>query len=59
MVELVYKFDEKFYREVQFKFIVNKHIIYIYTNTDYFTPCSRMHVQVNSDGESCIGELYQ
>ena len=58
VVELVYKFDEKSYREcekvsrslkyVRFKIIfVHKHIyIYMDTNTDHFTPLV-LHVRVN------------
>ena len=43
MVELVYKFDEKSYREcliakVRFKLFLSTNNIYIDTNTDHFIP---------------------
>ena len=54
MVELVYKFDEKSYREsiakVRFKkkFFVDKHTyntVHMDTSPDHITPCSHMRMQ--------------
>ena len=58
MVELVYKLDEKSYREclkgesiAKVRFFVHKHIYrHMDTSPDHITPCSRMHVQGNDMG---------